>query len=270
MRTFGRLLVVGMLGMVALAPPVYTQDTRAQLNLLMTDSINLKNAVNELQKSSDQRNAEIKALLQDILSRFSAIDASVQRLNDTVAGLKANDDKSASDLQQTRVAMEALRKTLDEGILNMQNQVRGLTTQMQNLKTTEQSLPSAIEAFNRGMGDYSAGFFDLAIGGFREFLNGYPTDPRAGAAQFYIGDSLMALKKPAEAVAEFDTVLAKYPNDGKRCLALYRKGQALIALKQNPQAITVLQSVTKECPNTQEAVNAAVDLKNLQRPARRD
>lgn len=269
MKTFGRLLLAGLLGTVLVAAPVYTQDTRAQLNLLMTDTINLKNAVNELQKSSDQRNAEMKALLQDILARFSAIDASVQKLSDTVAGLKANDDKSARDLQQTHAAVEDIRKTVNEGMLGVQNQVKGLTTQIQGLKTTEQSLPGAADVFNRAFGDFNAGFFDLAIGDFREFLNGFPTDSRAGTAQFYIGDSLMALKKYDLAIPEFDIVLAKYPDSGKNCLALYRKGQALAELKQNPQAITVFQSVTKQCPDTQEAVNAAVDLKNLQRPARR-
>jgi TolA-binding protein len=78
----------------------------------------------------------------------------------------------------------------------------------------------------------------------------------------------MAQKKFAESIAEFDLVLSKYPNSDKRCGALYQKGRALFELKQVPQGTPVLQSVVKECPGTQEAANAAADLKTPPRAQR--
>jgi tol-pal system protein YbgF len=268
MTTCGKLLLVGILGLVLLAPPAYPQDTKDLLNLLMKDSINLKNTVNELQKNSDQRNMEIKTLLQDILTRFTTMEVSVQKMNETLASLKATDEKSAKDLQETRATLELLKKNVDEGMVGVQNQVRGLSGKIAEFKTAEQPLPTSGDQFSQAWSDYSAGIYDIAVANFREFLRNYPMDSRASAAQYYIGDSLFAQKKYDQALPEFEKVLAGFPNSDKKCPALYRKGQTLVALKQNPQATAVFQSVGKECPNTQEAVNAAVDLKALSRPAR--
>ena len=97
----------------------------------MTDSINLRNSVIKLQESSDQKNAEILKLLQETLTRFAAIESSVQKMSDSLtASMKASDDKTARDLQETRVALDALKKDLDEGMLTMGNQIRGLGTKI--------------------------------------------------------------------------------------------------------------------------------------------
>jgi tol-pal system protein YbgF len=271
MATISRLLLGGLLGLVLLAPPAYSQDTKTQLNLLMTDTINLKNSIKQLQDSNDQKNAEIKSLLQDVLNRFTTIEANVQRMSETLAAMKATEDKSARDIAETRAAFDTLKSnvaTFGEGVQGMQNQIRGLNTKLNDLNTKEVSLPNPADAFNRALGDYNAGIYELAISGFKEFLSSYPANERAGAAQFYIGDALMAQKKYGEAVTEFDKVLAMPNNGDKKCSALYRKGQALVAQKQNQQATTALNSVVKECPGTTEAENAARDLKTMPRPAR--
>ncbi len=73
----------------------------------------------KLQESSDQKNAEILKLLQETLTRFAAIESSVQKMSDSLtASMKASDDKTAKDLQETRVALDALKKDLDEGMLD--------------------------------------------------------------------------------------------------------------------------------------------------------
>jgi len=272
MKASAGLLLVCILGMVLLAPPAYPQKVseRDLLQNLSVDMINLKNTLKQMQEASDHKNAETTKALQDLLrevsTRFGSIDSTVQRLNESLSGIKASDDKSLRDIQEARTSIDALRKTVDEGFVQLNNKTNALTRQLNDLKTAEQPLPGAGEMFQRAFGELDAGFPDLAIADFREFLKNYPGDVRASAAQFYIGDALFSQKKFPEAQVEFDKVLENYPNSDKKCSALYRKGQTHVELKQIPQAKGVYQSVVRECPGTQEAANAASDSKKL--PAR--
>jgi tol-pal system protein YbgF len=254
-----------------LAPSAYPQKTVDQLNSLMTDSINLKNSVIKLQESSDQKNAEIVKLLNETLSRFAAIESSVQKLNDSLTtAMKANDDKHARDFQTTREALDALKKNLDDGMVSMGSQLRGLEKQITAMKSVEQPLPAAADVFNRAYSQLIQGFYDDAIAEFREFMKNYSDPVRAPAAQFYIGQAYFDQRKFDQAEVQFGLVLEKYPNSDRKCLALYRRGQSLVELKDIPRATAVLQSVSTECPGTQEATNAAAALKNLPKPGRRD
>ena len=269
MKRSTTLLLVSMLGLVLVAPPAYPQKTQDQLNSLMTDSINLKNSVVKLQESSDQKNAEIIKLLNETLARFATIEAKMQTLSDNLAAAtKANDDRSVKGTQDTRTALDALKKDLDASMVGMENQIAGLRKQFNDAKNTEQPLPTAQEVFSRAYSQLNQGFYDDAIGEFREFLKNY-TDPiRVPAAQFYIGEALMAQRKFDQGVVQFDMFLEKYPTSDRKCLALYRKGQAHAELKETPKAQAAMQAVVKECPNTQEAANAAQDLKSLSTPRR--
>jgi tol-pal system protein YbgF len=262
------LLLVSILGLVLVAPPAYPQKTQDQLNQLMADSIALRSTVKQLQEGFDQKNAETNKLLQEILTKFTALDASVKTLNEslttTSTSLKTSDEKSARDIELTKTSLEGLRKTVDEGMAGLQRQMTGLNTKLNEMQSAPKDLPTATQLFQQAQGELNAGFYSLAVDDFREFLKNYPNDPlRSSVAQYYIGDALMAQKKFKEAADEFDLVLTKYPASDKKCSALYQKGLAFIEQKQIPQGRTVLQTVTTECAGTQEAANATAKLKTL-------
>lgn len=272
MKASGGLLLVCILGMVLMAPPAYPQKVseRDLLQNLSVDMINVKSTLKQMQDASDHKNAEMTKILQDIsrevLTRFGSMDATVQKLNETLAGIKTNDDRSLRDIQEARTSLEALKKTVDEGFVQLNSKTTALTRQLNDMKSAEQQLPGAGQVFQQAFGELEAGFPDLAISDFREFLKNYPADMRAPAAQFYIGEALFVQKKFDQAQVEFELVLAKFPDSDKKCSALYRKGQTLAEQKQTSQARAAFQSVAKECPGTQEAANAASELKRL--PAR--
>jgi tol-pal system protein YbgF len=267
-KTSTKLLLVSFMGLALLAPSAYPQQTKDQLNSLMTDSINLKNSVIKLQESSDQKNAEIVKLLNETLSRFAAIESSVQKLSESLTTtMKANDDKQARDLQATREALDALKKNLDDGMVSMSGQLRGLERQIANTKQ-EIPLPAAADVFNRAYSQLTQGFYDDAISEFREFIKNHTDPVRVPAAQFYIGQAYFDQRKFDQAVDQFDMLLQKYPSSDRKCLALYRKGQALVGLNDIPKAQAALSMVSTECPNTQEATNALGILKSLPRSGR--
>jgi len=269
MKASAGLLLVSVLGMVLVAPPAYPQKVseRDLLQNLSVDMINLKNTLKQMQDASEHKNAETTKLLQDLLkevsTRFATIDTTVQKLNESLSGIKASDDKSLKDIQDARISLDALRKTVDEGFVQLNNKANSLTREINSLKTAEQPLPGAGQVFQQAFGELEAGFPDLAIADFREFLKNYPGDVRAAFAQFYIGDALFSQKKYQEAQTELDKALENYPMSDKKCVALYRKGQTHAELKQILQARGAYQTVQKECSGTQEAALANADLKKL-------
>jgi tol-pal system protein YbgF len=239
----------------------------------MSDTINLKLAVKQLQDSLDQKNAETTKLLQQVLSSFTAIDANFQKLNETVVASSASNkvasEKSARDLQDTRTALDTLKKSIDESMLGLRASVTSLGREITDMKSAEQTLPSAAQMYNQAWTELDSGLYEPAASDFKEFLKNYPNDPvRSASAQFYLGEALMGQRKFLEAIAEFDTMLSKFPNDDRKCSALYRRGQSLVQLKDIPQATAVFTSVTKDCAGRQEATNATAELKGLKTPPR--
>jgi tol-pal system protein YbgF len=114
--------------------------------------------------------------------------------------------------------------------------------------------------------DFSKGSYPLAIEGFREFLRRYPDHPQANSAQYWIGESHVALAQQAtnagqpdratealqRAVQEFRKVVANYPRGDKAPTALYKEALTLIELKQPAVAQARLQYLVDNFPQAEE------------------
>jgi tol-pal system protein YbgF len=114
--------------------------------------------------------------------------------------------------------------------------------------------------------DFSKGSYALAIDGFREFLRRYPDQPQANSAQYWIGESHVALAqqftnagqgdRAAEslqrAVQEFRKVVANYPRGDKAPTALYKEALTLLERKQPAIAQARLQYLVDNFPQAEE------------------
>jgi tol-pal system protein YbgF len=125
--------------------------------------------------------------------------------------------------------------------------------------------------------DFSKGHYQLAVAGFREFLRRYAEHDLAANAQYWIGESHLAIARvhtdrgeaePArgelqQAVQEFRRVLANYPRSDKAPAALYKEALALIDLKQPAQAQARLQYLIETFPQAEETLLAREQLAAL-------
>jgi TolA-binding protein len=125
--------------------------------------------------------------------------------------------------------------------------------------------------------DFSKGHYQLAVSGFREFLRRYAEHDLAANAQYWIGESHLAIARghidrgeaePAtgelqQAVQEFRRVLANYPRSDKAPAALYKEALALIDLKQPAQAQARLQYLIETFPQAEETLLAREQLAAL-------
>jgi len=267
------LLLVSIVAVALMAPPAPSQSRKLTLEDVATDVINLRSYVKDMRENADAKNAETKALLEQILARFSTIDSSVHSLGGALGSIKTADEKSArdiesakSDLAAIRTSVDSLRK-LEETLTNINSKLEGLKRQIDDIQNTPTTTgPTPKQVFSEASLLVQQGFYDLAIPDLKEFLNTYPRDSRAPAAQLLVGNAYFAKGEFDKAVVAYDETIQKYPESDTRCTALYKKGQTLAQLKQTAEANKIYQSVAKDCANTVEGPLAAGELKRT--PAR--
>ena len=263
------LLFVTIFAVALMAPPVGSQTRKVTLEDVTRDVLDVQHLVAEMQRSADTRNAEMKTLLEQILSRFSAIDSSVHKLGDSLAAIKAADEKSArelgeakADLTKIKASLDSLNQVnLDETLTNMKSQFTGFRKQIDDLQNSPSAGPAPREVFNAAYAELQQGFNDLAINDFRDFLNSFPKDVRAPDAQISIGTAYFNQKKYDQALLEYDKTIQTYPESDRKCTALYKKGLTLVQLTQTSEANKIFQSVAKDCANTESGPLAAEQLK---------
>lgn len=114
--------------------------------------------------------------------------------------------------------------------------------------------------------DFSKGNYALAITGFSEFLRRYPDHDLADNAQYWIGETHLALARrhadagqPLEAtdalqqaVQEFRKVVANYARGDKAPTALYKEALALLELQEPREAQARLQYLVDNFPQAEE------------------
>lgn len=108
----------------------------------------------------------------------------------------------------------------------------------------------------------NAGEFELAADEWKKFVQKFPNDPLAAKAQNYLAVCQLQLKKYADAIANFETVLKKYPQADFREEAMLNLASANYAWAQNgnqakyQDAAARFSALLKEYPKTEFADQA--------------
>jgi len=217
----------------------------------------------------DMNNAALKGLVEKMADQVNNLGGSVQKITQSMDGVKTQTDKTSSELRVILNNMNNSVGELQEGLAAVRTQLNSVSQLVTAKNTTAEPLAGPEDLMRNAMVDYISGLYDLAVEGFQEFLTKYPNDPRASEAQLYRGEAFFNLKKFEQAVLEYDVFLQKYPESDKTRTALYKKGLALAEQNQKQPALVALDKVVKDFPNTSEAINAKAKATELRGPARR-
>jgi len=249
------------------AGPAYPEDKT--LLQLQVDIISLAKKVDQIQTAVDQNNAVMKGLVEKMYDQVSALGGSLQKINQTVDGLKNQNDASTKELRTIVNSLNTTVNDLAEGMSSARSQINSLSQQVTAQKTTAEPLASPADLWRSANLDYLSGDYKLAVDDLQDFLSKYPTDPRAPDAHLLMGEAFFNQKKFDQALPEYDIVLQKYPDSDKTRAALLKKGLALKEANQTQQAQITLKEVVQKFPNTSEAISANEALKGLAQPAPR-
>jgi tol-pal system protein YbgF len=118
---------------------------------------------------------------------------------------------------------------------------------------------SSQEMYEAGVSSLQRRDYAAAEDAFRDFLRRYPSDRRAGDAQFNLGESLYQRQSYQEAADAFVALSKKYENSPKAPEALLRLGQSLVALNERELACVAFGDVGRKYPRAQSTVKQAID-----------
>lgn len=103
---------------------------------------------------------------------------------------------------------------------------------------------------------------------FDAFVNRYPTDARAGKAQFNIGEAYAGEKRLQNAIVAYEKVVTSFPKSDVAPEAMYKNGLLYFQLKYCTDARTYFMELLRRYPKTTFKKEANEQLKNLQRDAK--
>lgn len=181
--------------------------------------------------------------------------ADVDTLKTEITRMKGIDDEIYYKLSKIQEDIEMIKKSLDEklGIALIQ-MPKGLPEDKDTL-------------YNAGKSSLEKGDMLQTRGILRKFLDTYPDDPRAGEAQFIIGESYFREGKYGQAIKEFQRVHDRY-RDVKGApveRALFRIGESLLKQGDCKKAQGVFRYLMEYNRKAPEADKAKLLLQNLKK-----
>ena len=245
---------------LVLAGPAYPQSkTELAVLQLQRDMITLQGQMKELQTSVDQNNKNLIALVEKLTDQLNLLGATIPKLTDAVsASIRADNEKSAGEMKTLVAGLKESLDQLNQGLNGrdgVRAQVSSVSQQLKEMRAAAAAEPLATpeDLMRTAYADVSGGNWNLAIGEFKEFLAKFPNHPRAGEAQYQIGEAYFKQKKWDEAITQYDIVLQKHPKDDTTVTALYKEGLAYKEIGQTEKANATLNRVVAEFPNSSEA-----------------
>ncbi|OWJ66225.1 tol-pal system protein YbgF [Inquilinus limosus] len=107
----------------------------------------------------------------------------------------------------------------------------------------------ATAAYNQAQGLYNRGDYNGAIAGFNQVIAASPGGGLAGNAQYWLGESLLAVGRPGEAANAFNAAWSMDPRGPRAPDALMRLAQSLVAARQDRPACDAFARLVADYPD---------------------
>lgn len=271
---------------VCLAAPFSGFAQRKEYVQLQRDIALLQDQVRTLQRSMDEKMAQLTLLVQQTLDSVNKANTSIvvlendfrERLREQeknvgrpVATIGSKIDQMSTELQVVKESLADLRVRfgrLEQQMVDASNAIK--TLQAPPPPPGGPGPVSGVSAetlYQNALRDKNGGNFDLALREFQEYLQSFGSTELAPNAQFYIGEIHYLRDELDQAVEAFDLVLEKYPENPKTPDAHYMKGMALVKMGQRNKGRDEFYTLIRRFPNNQLAEKAKDTLKGLGLPA---
>jgi tol-pal system protein YbgF len=286
------VLLVGALGGAILSPPPAGAVSK-EIIQLQQQVAQLLQGQQDLRSALDQKDAELKTLIEQSLDSVSKLNSSMSTLEKNVLDVQAN---SGSRIDTLATQTQGISDNLQD----VQARVGKLSQQMTDIQGVLQSIdakvsggasagggtnpnanrdtsggpatnqpgdsgapPSADVLYTSALRDYSGGKYDLARQEFTDYLRYFPTTDLASNAQFYLGEIDYVQADFTAAIAQYDKVILNYPKSFKQGAARLKKGEALLETGQRAPALREFREVVRRYPGSEEARRAQAKLREL-------
>src|SRR4029077_7410284 len=252
-----------------------------QIELIEREQRRLRNDTNAMQSDVDSMRgtladtrANVQQIQRDVNALKERVDETRVQVGKQIGQTSRDGDQRVKNLETRLAKLEEDLKAQSEILTAREEAIKQLreTVEAQQKPVPSDGLAEGAAAESDAIRrDYEAAWrtldkkdYKAAIARFREFIKKYPKSTLAGNAQYWIGESLYALKEFDQAIIEFDAVRRRYPQGEKVPAALLKQGFAFAELGEKVNARLILQEVVEKYPQSPEAGRAKQRLKSLE------
>jgi tol-pal system protein YbgF len=192
---------------------------------------------------------DMNSTITDLKDRISELELKVNRIN-AYLGIEIDLQQQGQDLGKTPAVAQMPVP-----------QAKVAKKPVPEVKKPEESPEERL--YNLTLGLYRQEKYEEAIAGFKNFIKKFPKSKLADNAQFWIGESYMALKQYEQAILAFQSVIKKYPKGNKVPNAILRQALAFYEIKDKTSARLLLKKLIKKYPKSSEAKIAKAKLRTI-------
>ena len=192
---------------------------------------------------------DMGASVTDLKDRISELETKVNRIN-AYLGLEMDVRQEGQDLEKTPMVAQVPAP-----------QAKAAKKPVPDIKQPEVSPEKKL--YDLTLRLYREEKYEEAIAGFKNFIKKFSRSKLADNAQYWVGESYMALKQYEQAILAFQTVIKKYPKGNKVPNAILRQALAFYEIKDKTSARLLLKKLIKKYPKSSEAKIAKAKLRTM-------
>jgi tol-pal system protein YbgF len=187
-------------------------------------------------ESANRAQLEFANTIESLRREIATLRGEVERMTREVATLQSRNRDLYSDLDARIKKLEPVALTIDG--------------KQAAVERNEQA------AYDTALAQFRAGDFRSAATNLQAFVARYPQSVYAPSAQYWLGNSLYALKDYKSAIAAQQVVVEKHRDSPRAPDALLNIASSQLELNQKPQSQATLQRILKEYPDSEAAKTA--------------
>jgi TolA-binding protein len=264
----------GLLIALMLLSPSANAGTKEELARLQADVNDLRNQIQELERTFSVRVDGLKSLLEQLNDQVASSNLVLERVS------KAMEMQASGAQSSDQILLQEIR-SLSQKMDEMGTRVSAMAQQLNELQVQSQSFRqtssfggglSPSDLLDQAEGDFVEGNLDLAMQGFSAYIDNYPGGEKAVAALNRIGDIYEYQGMEPEAMAAYTRAIDEYPDREGVASALFKRANLELNMGEKDKATEDFKSIVVDFPDTDESELAKEKLKELgariPRPAR--
>jgi tol-pal system protein YbgF len=273
--------VIGCLGIIGLFSWLSACVNPQQVDLLEReqrrmrgDMANLQSDVEGFRATLADTRANIQQMQRDLSAIKERIDETRVQVGRQIGQTSREGDQRVKNLETRLAKLEDDAKAQAQLLKSREDELK----QLRDAAQAAEQRPLVYDGFaDIGLGEtesirrefetawrsFERRDYQVASNRFRDFVKKNAKSKLAGAAQFWLGESLFAQKEFEKAIVAYDEV-RHYPQSDKIPAALLRQGNSFAELGEKLNARLVLQELIEKYPQSAEAPKAKQRLKALE------
>ncbi|MBL8383781.1 MAG: tol-pal system protein YbgF [Burkholderiales bacterium] len=252
--------------LASLAAVALLSAAPAQAQLFRDDELHNRVRQLESQRAADARRIE------SVEGRAGALEPRADTQARQVLDLNAQIEALKQDIARLRGQIEVLVNDLENATRRQRDFYVDLDGRVRKLETPPPAPaveapkgpgPDEQRAYENGLNLVKAANYKGAVEAFGAFLKAHPRSTLAPSAQYWIGNSLFALRDYKAAIAAQQQVVDTWPDDPKAPDAMLNIASAQTDLKDLRGARATMEALIKRYPQSDAAATARTRLPRL-------